>query len=45
MRSFLEFLPEAFLDAETAVTYYEGHAQGLGTKFWIELEAICSTIP
>lgn len=44
MRSFLELIPEAFLDAETAVTYYEGHVQGLGTKFWIELEAICSTI-
>ena len=45
MSSFLEFLPEAFLDAESAVKHYEGHLQGLGTKFWIELEAICSTIP
>ncbi len=45
MSSFLEFLPEAFLDAESAVRHYEGHLQGLGTKFWIELEAICSPIP
>jgi hypothetical protein len=34
MNSFLEFLPEAFLDAESAVTYYEGHLQGLGTKLF-----------
>ena len=44
MISFLEFLSEAFLDAEAAVTYYEGHVQGFGTKFWTELEAICLTI-
>jgi hypothetical protein len=40
----LEFLPEAFSDAESAVTYYEQCLSGLGVRFRVELEVIGSNI-
>jgi len=40
----LEFLPEAQVDAEEAVNYYECKELGLGARFRSELESACAAI-
>ena len=44
MRLALDFLPEAFLDAENAVAYYDECLSGLGARFRLELETLCTRI-
>lgn len=44
MNWLLEFLPEAFVDAEEATLYYEHQVPGLGARFGRELEMLCATV-
>jgi plasmid stabilization system protein ParE len=44
MSAVLEFLPEAFAEAEEAVQYYEQCVPGLGIRFRAEVESVCATI-
>ena len=40
----LEFLSEAWIEAEEATRYYEDRVPGLGLRFRLQLESVCATI-
>jgi hypothetical protein len=40
----LEFFPEAQRDAEEATRFYESRVPGLGARFRITLESVCTAI-
>jgi len=40
----MEFLPEALVDAEETVRFYESRLPGLGRRFRTELENLCAAI-
>ncbi|MGV3531708.1 MAG: type II toxin-antitoxin system RelE/ParE family toxin [Chthoniobacteraceae bacterium] len=40
----LEFLSEAWLEAEEATRYYEERVPGLGVRFRLQLENVCAAV-
>ncbi len=40
----LEFLPEAAIEVEATVEYYEIRVPGLGARFRLEFESVCAAI-
>lgn len=44
MNTFLEFLPEAFVELQYATGDYEAKVEGLGVGFRTEVETSCAAI-